>query len=103
VPAGDGAWELCFTVSASAFEMEVKGSLGSGAGESKCNCGVAKIATSVSPVAVIKPRSRKVVLRILEIKLPPEKFGTRRAERGLMWKLECTSSFIDPRGRGHSD
>ncbi|MGN6815294.1 MAG: hypothetical protein ACTHK3_04330 [Solirubrobacterales bacterium] len=45
---------------------------------------MAKIATSASPVAVIKPRVMKAVLRILEIKLPPEKFGIRRAARGLM-------------------
>jgi hypothetical protein len=84
------------------LETEVVGSLGSGAGESTCSCGAAKIATSVSPVAVIKPRSRKVVLRILEIKLPPEKFGTGRAERSL-WDLDCTSSFIGLRDGGCSD
>ena len=75
--------EPCSAVSAFPLEIEVVGSLGSGAGESTCSCGAAKIATSVSPVAVIKPRSKKVVLRILEIKLPPEKFGTRRVERSL--------------------
>jgi hypothetical protein len=75
--------EPCSAVNAFPLEIEVVGSLGSGAGESRCSCGVAKIATSVSPVAVIKPRSKKVVLRILDTKLPPEKFGTRRAERSL--------------------
>ncbi|MGN6276408.1 MAG: hypothetical protein ACTHNP_10865 [Solirubrobacterales bacterium] len=64
---------------------------------------MAKIAISVRPVAVMKPRSRKVVLRILEIKLPPEKLGTRRVERGLIWRSERTSSIIDPQSRGHSD
>jgi hypothetical protein len=95
--------EPCFAVSASPPETEVAGSPGNGAGESRCSCGVAKSATSVNPVAVIKPRSAKVVLRILEIKLPPMKFGIRWAEKSLIGKLERTSSFIDPRDLGRSD
>jgi hypothetical protein len=65
------------------LEIEVVGSLGSGAGESRCSCGVAKIATSVSPTAAIKPRSTKVVLRILDTMLPLEKLDTLRAETSL--------------------
>lgn len=82
-PAGARTLEPCSAISASAPETEVDGSLGSGAGASRCNCGVAKIATSASPVAVIKPRSAKVVVRILDTRLPPEKFGSRRAARSL--------------------
>jgi hypothetical protein len=85
----------CCAVSASAFDTEVVGSSGSGAGESTCSCGVAKIATSANPTAAIKPRSTKVVLRILDTMLPLEKLETRRAESSL-WDLDCTSSFIGP-------
>lgn len=93
----------CPTLNLSALETAVVGSLGSGAGESKCICGVAKIATSANPVAVIKPRSRKVVVRILDTKLPPEKIGTRRLDRCLMLKLDRTGSIIDSRSPGRSD
>jgi hypothetical protein len=84
VPTEAGALGPCSTVNASAFEIEVEGSLGSGAGESTCSCGAAKIAIRASPAAAIRPRKAKVVARIRSMRLPPAKFGTRRAERSLL-------------------
>lgn len=85
----------CPAVNACALPIEVEGSLGSGAGESRCSCGAAKIAIRASPAAAIRPRKAKVVARIRSMRLPPAKFGTRRAEGSLMWNLDCTTSFID--------
>lgn len=95
--------EPCSALSACAFEIEVEGSLGSGAGESTCSCGAAKIAIRASPAAAIRPRKAKVVARIRSIRLPPAKFGTRRAAGSLMWNLDCTTSFIDLKDWRRSD
>lgn len=79
---------------AAAIDCPADGWSGSGAGEIRLNPGWAKIATSASPAAAVSPSRAKLMLRIRSGKPSPARLGSRSAESSLLWRLECTSSYI---------